>query len=197
MLVLVALAAVVAYLWFTRWNGHMTATRRRPAATEPYTQIVGVPRTYAQDPLPLPNDASPLTPLLRKVVDAAVPMAAPTATALPHDQTEVKSVLERVVQRVNAATPGLDLALVSFDNVRKAIDTYKNLKYEADMDVFSKRRGFGSKVAAAVDITADGKQYVRTLKVHGAQRDDGTGAMPFDDNLARQEYAAFEPAVRY
>lgn len=194
LLLVLAAVAVGALVWAYRRRPRPAAATTKPK--EAYTQV-GVPRTYAQNPLPLPGDASPLTPLLRKAIDAAVPMSA-AAEALPHDVTEVRGVLERVVARVNAATPGLELALVKFDNVRKGMDTYKNLKYEADADVFSKARGFGSRLAVAADVTPDGTLYVRTLKVHGAQHDDGAGAQPFDGNLAAQEqYAAFEPAVRF
>lgn len=193
------LAALVAVVVLLARRHRRAAAAPKPfadAAKETYTQV-GVSRRYAQNPLPLPGDASPLTPLLRKAIDPAVPMSA-AAEALPHDATEVRGVLERVLARVNAATPGLNLALVKFDNVRKGMDTYKNLKYEADMDVYSKARGFGSKVAAAADVTPGGTLYVRSLKVHAAQHDDGTGAQPFDGALAAQEhYAAFEPAVRY
>lgn len=190
LLVLAVLALGLAY-WYR--VGGRTAPRPYVRKQEPYTQV-GVSRTYKQAVIPVPDERSPLSPALARVVDPVVPM--PTAgEALPYDHEEVRSLFEGVVARVNAKTPGLGLALVSFENVRKTVDQYKAIKYEADLTVYAKARNITSKVVAAVDVTAKGMIYVRTLKVPGAAKD--TGVVASNGPGTEEQYAAFEPAVKY
>jgi len=198
---IVLLAAVVALAawWLLRRRGGT----RREALTRPikpprelYTQV-GVSRTYKQAVVPRPSQDSPLSALLARAVDVAVPMPS-SGEAVPHDQQEVKALFTKVLDRVNAKNPGLAIALVSVDNVRKTVDQYKSIRYEAELTVYAKARNITSKVAAAADLASDGTLFVRALKVHGAERDDADAQVKPSNGIGTEEqYAAFEPAVKY
>lgn len=167
------------------------------APTEGYSSFVGASRTYAQPAVPKPGDLSPLTPALLKAVDSLVPARNGTGEALPFDDTEVRHLMQRVLERVNRGAPELDLQLVEVSNVRKAVDSYKTLLYEADLDVYSKGRAFGSRVAAQVDVDSKGKVFVRALKVHQATAEAGRGVSPSNGPGFEEAYARFDPVAKY
>lgn len=208
-LVMIALAVAALVLLMRVYSAPPPPWARRRHVIQPangdyqmrrkdgYTQV-GVSRTYVQPALPGPGDNSPLTPLLAKAVDRVVPVGSP-GEAVPFDEAEVKRVMQGAVDRVNAGAPGLDLVLVAVDNARKSVDRYKTLKYEADIGVYSKTRNISSKVAAAVDVSsaAGGKTYIRTLRVHGAAKDDASPVAPSNGIGKLEQYAAFEPALKY
>lgn len=183
---------------------HRRRSRRRQAR-EPYSVHVGVDRTYAADsaagtlpaaPAAAAGTISPLAPYLDKAVDRLVPAAVGAGgQSLPHDDEEIKLVLSRVVHRINARSPDLQLTLVSFDNVKKSVDAYKSLRYEADMQVHSVTKMFSSRVAAQVEVTSGGKEYVRSLRVQNAKADTDGPAPSGGSIAAHERYAAFEPAV--
>lgn len=198
LLVLVLLAAAAAayyYLYYKKKT--VVAVTSSPPPPEKYTQI-GVSRRHVLPEVPKPPvDNSPLTPHLLKAVDPAVPAPA-AGEAVPHDEQEVRRLMAGVLQRVNDKSPGLQLHLVAVDSVRKSVDRFKTLKYEAHLDVYSKSKNIAAKLVAAVDLTAGGKMYVRELRVHGgAARDDKSGAAPSNGVGFEEKYAAFQPAVRY
>lgn len=197
--ILLALVAVAAWIL---WRHRRTAARQpQPAPSRPrggrrrerYTQV-GVSRTYLQRTVPKPGDNSPLTPWLAKAIDPAVPAPA-SGEAVPYDDEEIRAMLLGVLRRVNARSD-LELSLVSFDSVTKTVDQFKTLRYETNANVYSKTKALASKVLVAVDVTADGKTYVRDLRVHGAAKDAG-GAAPSNGIGFEERYAAFEPAVKY
>lgn len=216
-----AAVALAGYVWWSRWTplvwalvalswaalalsrgilARRGAARGGAPAKEGYVpQGIDFDRVDTKVAvLPTPGSqasVSPLAPFLDRAVDAAVP-AVGAGQSVPHDADEVKGVLARVVNRINARSPGLDLVLVSFDNVKKTIDAYKNLRYEADMQVHTVRRGYSSRVSAAVDVSPGGKEYVRSLKVHNAAPDAAGPRAAADPHIASHErYATFEPAV--
>ena len=189
--VIFAVGVAVWILWYGRNARRVPrpapAPKPRGRRRERYTQA-GVRA------VPKPGDNSPLTPALSKAIDRAVP--APTAgEAVPHDEREVRGVMEGVLRRVNN-TSDMQLALVSVDSVLKTVDRFKTLRYEANINVYSKSKSMASKLAASVDVTASGKTYVRELRVHGAAKDVG-GAAASNGVGFEEKYAEFEPAVRY
>lgn len=193
---LVMLAVGVA-LW-ALWAARNRSAAPRPAAPRPrkerrkerYTQ-----GGLGHNPATRPSaDNSPLTPALSKAIDRAVPAPA-AGEAVPHDEQEVRGVMEAVLRRVNAKSD-LQLALVSVESVRKTVDQYKTLRYEGDINVYSRSKAMASKLMAYVDVTADGKTYVRDLRVHGAAKHAG-GAAASNGVGFEEKYAEFEPAVRY
>lgn len=197
MWVLVLVAAVLVGL--VMWGGQ--APRRRKVLKDTYTSHLGVDRTYVlkdnqatQATKPI-QDTSPLTPYLQRVLDSAVPASA-AGESVPYTEDEVRALLLRVVQRINARTPDLQLVLVGFDNVTKTVDAYKTLRYEADVQVHSSAKMYSSRLTAGVDVGSDGKEYIRELRVHSAMKDTsaikGSNAIGSHDN-----YAVFEPVVVY
>ena len=187
-LLLAALAFAVRYVLPSR-----RGRRSQPGPAGPAAAVAEATETF-ESPAP-PHAGSPLAPYLDRAVDASLPPdAAGESVAFARD--EVKAVLQRVVQRINARSPGLELTLVSFDNVKKVVDVYKTLKYEADVQVHSVAKSFSSRITARVDVASDGKEYVRSLAVHNATVDAG-GPRPASDPAvgSHERYAAFEPAV--
>lgn len=148
--------------------------------------------------VPLPGDRSPLAPHLARAVDVGAP-AASTAGGedVPFSNDEVREVLRRVVARINGVNKGLDLALVSFDNVRKTVDAYKTLRYEADAQVHSVAQMYSSRFTATVDITSSNAMYIRGLSVHSAAKDTSGVAAGTAALAAHERYAPFEPAVAW
>lgn len=192
-------AGAVAY---GAWHYHQTkpAAARLgpvPTQTERYTQV-GVNRTYLLPTLPKPSDNSPLAPSLAKAVDPLVPQQGGSVEAVAHADQEIKNVVQGVVHRVNIRSPDLGLTVVDITNVRKTVDSYKTIRYEADVGVHSTTKAYSSKIGVAVDMTAEGRTYIRGLKVHNAAKDNKAGGAAPSNGIGFEErYAAFEPAVRY
>jgi hypothetical protein len=199
--VLAAAALLAAAAAYTRgwrpaeaYSSHLKAsgTYRRKAPRPAATAAAAGPKSAAG-----PRSASPLSPYLAKALDGMVP-AATAAESVPYTDDEVRGLLTRVVGRVNARSPGLDLFLVSFDNVKKTIDAYKTLRYEADVQVHSKARMYSSRLTAVVDVSSAGREYVRDLRVHAAALPGAADVRAASEVAAASDaYATFEPAVRY
>jgi hypothetical protein len=201
---LLILLALVLLLAAAVVGGHIDRwAPRGPSPTEGrptgYSSHLGASRTYVLKDVPVPADlrenASPLTEYLADLVDRSLPASA-AGQHVPHDAQEIRGLLVRVVGRINARHPGLRLSLVSFDNVKKTLDAYKTLRYDADVHVHSAAKAFSSRLTVGVDVTPDGKEFIRALRVHGAAKDEsdvrGSGGVDTHD-----AYAPFEPAVRY
>lgn len=192
-------AGAVAY---GAWHYHQTKQPQArmvpvPTQTERYTQV-GVNRTYLQPTLPKPADNSPLAPSLAKAVDPLVPQQGGSTEALPHADQEIKNVVQGVIHRVNVRSPNLGLTVVDITNVRKTVDSYKTIRYEADVGVHSTTKAYSSKIGIAVDMTAEGRTYIRAAKVHNAAKDNKIGgAAPSNGVGFEEKYATFEPAVRF
>lgn len=190
---------LLAALAFVVKNGHLFPLKLdKRAGLKTSSAVPAVPASVAEQAegyASMAAAASPLTPYLDRAVDTSLP-ADTAGEGVAFDRNEVKMVLQRVVQRINARSPGIELSLVSFDNVRKVVDVYKTLKYEADMQVHSTTKNFSSRVTARVDVSSDGKEYVRSLAVHNAKVDAGGPRPATDPSVgAHERYAAFEPAV--
>lgn len=195
---LIVLMAIVAMTVIS----HMRRRRssRPPPPKERYAQetsrvraSAGAARTYAVPHVPAPpTENSPLAPYLAAAVDGTVPTEAP-GESVPFSKDEVRDLLNRVVSKINGLHPGLDLALVHFENVRKVVDAYKTVRYEADVQVHSVPRMFSSRMTVKAEVSAAGRLYVRSLGVHNARPDTSpVGAGDFG-----QLYAEFEPAIRF
>ncbi len=186
-LVFLAVGVAVFLLWADRGRRAVPVPAAAPRRKERYTQRLD------RNPPP-PEDSSPLTPALSRAVDRVVP--APSAgEAVPHDDGEVRGLMQGVLARVNDRSD-LQLTLVSVDSVRKTVDRFKTLKYEANVNVYSKSKSMASKLAASVDVTSGGRTYVRELRVQGAAKDVG-GAAASNGIGFEETYAKFEPALRY
>lgn len=193
---LVVLCALCAALWMFR--SPRPAPPPPAARKEPYTQIA-VSRNYLQHTIPRPGDNSPLTPWLSRVIDARGAEAPTAGESVPFDEQEVKLIMNEVLHRVNAVSQ-LQLALVSTDSVRKTVDRFKTLRYEANINVYSKTKAMAAKLLAVVEVLANGDTLVRELRVHGAAKDTGFSgagaAAPSNGAGSEEKYAAFEPAIR-
>jgi hypothetical protein len=192
----VALAAAAVWWWRGRRPAAAKPAAPSPPARENYTMTTPSPPTgYALGGVPAPSSGSPLAPALAKALDALGPLDAGNGgESVPFTDDEIRGVLTRVVTRINARSQ-LDLILVSFDGVKKRVDAYKTLHYEAQATVHSPSKAYSSKVSVGVDVGADGRELVRMLRVHGAEKDTsplGTASVGEHDR-----YATFEPAVRY
>ena len=167
---------------------------------ERFATAAGHEGRYMLPSVPRPGDPAPLAMPLAKAVDAGARGPPATAVDAPFTADEVRAVLATVVDRINARTPGLALALVSFDNVRKSVDAYKTVAYSADAMLHSPSqgaRGVTSKVTVAVDVDSRGTHVVRGLSVHNAGAVDPASPAPAGPLAALETHARFEPAVRY
>lgn len=196
--VLLVAAMTLALAWWSKRT--IPATRQR-RCSERYSPFVGVSRTYKQRrvavPQELATDVSPLSPWLARAVDVSKEREEPTAgEAVPYDAEEVKDVMRGVVERINRRSP-LDLSLLSVDGVRKTVDRYKNLRYEASLTAYSKTKNVGSKLGVVVEVTPDGRELVKSLRVQNAARDNSSGISACNDIGTEEKYAAFQPAVKY
>ena len=142
-----------------------------------------------------PAAESELAPLLARALDRALPSAPGQPVAWTHD--EVRQLAAAVVQRINTRTPGLGLALVSFDRVTKLADVRgTTTRYAFDAHLHSAPRNLSTRATIKVDVDQGGRQYIRDIAVHGAAAD--TSAVRGSGGLADDVgYAAYEPVVRY
>lgn len=205
-LLIVAAALVAAVIIFRRGRGEPSWARNaaaagagRPQVWERYTSR----QSNLLAVVPRPGDKSPLTPALAKAVDVRVPPRS-AGEHVPYDNEEVRRVAAEIVARVNRLTPAMQLRLIGFDGVQKTVDSYKTIAYTFDVTVYSTARNVASRVAAAVDVSTDGRLHVRDLRVHGAadptealEGDEGTSAAAAASNGIgfEEQYAAYEPAV--
>lgn len=163
--------------------------------------VAAPPPVPAQDaPVPTPGPAaappatqSPLAPYLARALDRALPPeGGGSAVAWTHD--EVRELGGRVVQRINSRTPGLALALVSFDRVTKVADARGTLRYAFDAQVHAASRNLSARVTVRVDVEGD-REFIRDIAVHGAKVD--ASPLGAADLGGLVDYAAYEPVLRY
>lgn len=186
-------ALVIAFVG--GFGGRRCGAPRRYSPNKPmegYEQKVfrrdPVDRTYK---LPFVQpERSPLTPYLAPAIDPGALIK--EKQRAPFAKSEVKSILEAVVTKINRLNEGLDLALVSFDNVSKWVDAHATAMYEADVQVHSVSLAFSSRLSVKVEVGASGKMYVRSLSVHNALPDASTIAPSNTGDL----YATFVPALQ-
>lgn len=186
-IVLLMLAVLAVKTWRSPGDG---------ARGEAYTAIVGVKRRYAQKRVPNPalNDGrGPLAPYLAGVLDPTLPPSAP-GEGVPWTNDELREVADHVVGRINAQNPALRLQVVSLDNVKKTVDAYKTLHYEADVQVHSVTRMFSSRLTIKVDMSSGGRLYVRAVSTHNAEPDT-SGILPILGGVSGETYAKFQPAI--
>lgn len=183
---------VLAVLAVKKWPSPGVAARG-----EAYTSIVGVKRRYAQKRVPNPaltdGRGGPLAPYLSAVLDPTLPPSAP-GEGVPWSNDEMREVADHVVGRINAQNPALRLQVVALDNVKKTVDAYKTLHYEADVQVHSVTRMFSSRLTIKVDLSSGGRLYVRGVSAHNAERDT-SGILPILGGASGETYATFQPAI--
>lgn len=189
---------VLGALLVRRHTEKRVLMRRLPASREEFATatrpVNDAPRKLAY--MPTPKERSPLAAHLAKAVDTGIPAASIAGGEdVPFSNDEVRGVLRRVIDRVNALNRGLDLALISFDNVHKTVDAYKTLKYEADAQVHSVSRMYSSRFTAEVDISPKNAMYIRALTVHNSAVDTSDVAAGTVSLGEHERYAPFEPAV--
>lgn len=153
--------------------------------------------------LPLPEAESRTAPrpgqagnamaaALRRAVDDAVPPPAP-GEVVPHDDGEIKELMDAVLRKVNAGPEDLRLSLVSYEDVRKTVDRSRTIRYELTANVYSRQRTMSSVIAASVDVAADGVMYVRSLRP--LVQPDAGGPAPSNADGFQGSFVAFQPAV--
>lgn len=190
-LIAVLAVVVVAAAWWTP-RGRRRQSKPPAQRTEKYTQVA--PPAKFMGPVPKPDDRSPLTPFLAKALDRMAPVATGGGESVPWTDDEIKGVLARVVGRINARS-NLDLVVVAYDGVTKTVDAYKTLRYGVAVHLHSPTKMMSSKVSVGVDVGADGKDYIRELRVHGAAKDKDDDIPGSGSLAAHDQYAPFEPAV--
>lgn len=165
----------------------------------PAAPVSPTPVPVAPTPMPVPTTrGDPLSTAMSRVIEPAAAAAAPgTGLApgeeVPYDKEEVHNLMGIVVGRINERDPELELHLITVDAIRKTVDPYKTLNYEADMTVYSKGRNVTSRVAVAVSVALSGRVVVRRLAMQSAAKDTSTLMAASD----AEPYAAFEPALAY
>ena len=200
LLLLAALALLAAKRHRRRhW---MRRRRVRCARREDFTTIdPGVNAAYKlaeapRLPSPLDQNRSPLAPYLARALDRGAPPDAQGGQDSPWTYDEVRGLASRVVARINARNPGLDLALVSFDGVSKTVDAGKTLRYQFDAQLHSARQRLSGRVTVKAVATPDNKEFIRDIAVHGAKADfstiQGSGGI-----AGHVEYAAYQPVATY
>ncbi len=211
--VLVVLAAAVVMAWVAQtyfrrrhWQHHHGRHYRADMDTydvgdmETYAQETkvyrreAVDRTYKMNVVPRPPiQNGPLAPYLESAVDTSLPTVAP-GESMMYSRDEVKGVLDRVVGRINKLHPGLELIVVSFDNVQKMVDAYKTTRYEADVQVHSVARMFSSRITVKAEVSASGTLFVRAMGVHNSRPDASNVAAA---STFGETYAEFQPALSF
>ena len=180
-LVILAVAALV--LW---WLWRRSATTR----TEPDTPL------QADAILPTPKASSiPGVPqtLLQKMSnaqDTRIPVVMTSGSPLQYDNAEIEDVVKGALAKVNAQDE--QLTLISIASASKTQDSYKTVEYTAVANVYDAASLVGLLVSVSALVAADGKAYLKTLKLYNDVPDpmaslhsaaDPTGPATFDDPL--------------
>ena len=180
-LVIMAVAALV--LW---WLWRRSATAR----TEPDTPL------QASALLPPPKATSiPGVPptLLQKMSDAQdtrIPVVMTSGSPLQYDDAEVENVVKGALAKVNAQ--GEQLTLISIASASKTQDSYKTVEYTVVANIYDATSLVGLLVSVSALVSADGKTYLKTLKLYNDVPDpmaslqsgaDPTGPASFADPM--------------
>lgn len=200
---LAVIAVLVVLVWLYRTYREPYEPSATPSellkvvpTTTPATPAVPVtptPTTPTPTPMPVPTTrGDPLSTAMSRVIEPAAAVAAP-GEEVPYDKEEVHNLMGIVVGRINERDPELELHLITVDAIRKTVDPYKTLNYEADITVYSKGRNVTSRVAVAVSVALSGRVVVRRLAMQSAAKDTSTLMAASD----AEPYASFEPALAY
>lgn len=179
------------------WADELTEQREQREAFEvPGGQeMLQVNGTHVRSGVPLPAPSgtpqSPLTPYIQKAIDSL--LTGPAAgTPQPVSVPEMRQALTRVLDRINARSPGLNLVLVSVDAPAALRTPQGTTVYTAIAHVHSPTKMFSSAMSVRLDVSPNGEEIVRDLSVRNAGQEP-----PLLDAAGPATFAAYEPVARY
>ena len=178
---LVMLAVAVLVLW---WLWRRSATTR----AEPDVPLL---QASAAQPAP-PATAFPGVPqtLLQKMSaaqDTNIPVVMTSGSPVQYDDTEIENVVKNALDKVNAQDE--NLTLMSVSSASKTQDSYKTVAYDVVANVYDSKTLVGLLISVSVLVAADGKTYLKTLKLYNDVPDPMSSLQSAADPAGQATYS--------
>lgn len=173
--VLALLAAVVWWLW-----------RLQDTAKPKVPMLANTPAPQVS----LPGVSSTLLTKIARVPDVQIPVVMTSGSVVPYGEDEVRQIVRRVLERLNAM--GESVSLIQVVSVSKTLDSYKTVAYELVISVHDSKQTVGMMLSLSVLVPVSGEVYVRSFRPYNTTVDTGP---PGAGDHAGSVFAEFEDPV--
>ena len=131
--------------------------------------------------------------MLRLAADTGIPVRLGDAAPVPFKYTEVREAMTCAVALINTRC-STDLVLLGIDSAAKAQDAVKNVRYTADVHMYSQKYNLTLTCFVAV-LTNGGRKYVQSVTPQTPADTGEDGVDPAPADVFVREYACVESLV--